>query len=150
MPSQVYSILTIPLQLFVSKISVALAAFLEVPIYREGNVLYLPDKTFQVVQACSGLRSMISLLTLSLILGYFTLRSNSLKIVLFFSGIPVAVLVNIVRVSLLVLAFYYLGLDLTSEGIHTVFGMLIFLLALISIVGFKVLLSFWDKKITDK
>ena len=60
-PCQIYSTLTIPLQLLVSKISTGISSLMGIPIYREGNVLHLPERTLQVVQACSGLRSMISL-----------------------------------------------------------------------------------------
>jgi len=147
-PSQIYSSLTIPLQLFVSKVSVDILALFGVPIYREGNVLHLPDRTLQVVQACSGLRSMISLLAFSLIFGYFTLRSFTLKTALFLSGMPIAIIVNIFRVLLLVLAFHYLGYDLTSGPIHMVFGVLIFLLALILIASIKGIFSLWDKSAT--
>ncbi|SPD74996.1 Exopolysaccharide synthesis membrane protein H (Exosortase) [uncultured Desulfobacterium sp.] len=149
-PAQIYSSLTVPLQLFVSKVSVAIAALLGVPIYREGNVLHLPDRTLQVVHACSGLRSMISLLTLSAVFGYLTLRSDALRTVLFISGIPVSILVNIFRVLLLVIAFYYFRFDLTTGTVHTVFGMLIFVLALISLFAIKGALSLWDKSATPE
>ncbi len=144
-PAQIYSSLTIPLQLFVTKVSVLIGTLLGVPAYREGNVIHLPNRTMQVVQACSGLRSMISLLTLSAILGYFTLKSNFLRTILFFSGIPAAIVVNIIRVLLLIAAFYYLNYDLTSGPTHTVFGMTIFILALLLIIIFKRTLSIWDK-----
>jgi exosortase A len=144
-PAQIYSKLTIPLQLFVSKVSVDISSLLGLPIYREGNVIHLPGQTLQVVQACSGLRSMISLLTLSAIFAYLTLKSNVLRTVLFFSGIPAAILVNIIRVLLMVLAFYYFNYDLTKGTTHTVFGMIIFILALIFIAIIKGVLSIWDK-----
>ena len=144
-PAQIYSKLTIPLQLFVSKASVDISSLLGLPIYREGNVIHLHDRTLQVVQACSGLRSMISLLTLSAIFAYLTLKSNVLRTILFFSGIPAAILVNIIRVLLMVLAFHYFNYDFTGGTIHTVFGVVIFFLALIFIAIFKGVLSIWDK-----
>ena len=145
-PAQIYSSLTVPLQLLVTKISVWIAGFLGIPIYREGNVIHLATRTLEVVQACSGLRSMISLLTLSAVLGYLTLRSNPLRAVLFVSGIPAAIFVNIVRVLLLVLAFHYINLDLTEGTVHTLFGMGIFILAWILIIFTKQALSIWDKE----
>jgi len=144
-PAQIFSALTIPLQLFVSKISVDITHLIGVPVFREGNVIHLPDQTLQVVRACSGLRSMISLLTLSAIFGYFTIRANILRGMLFVLGIPVAVIVNIVRVILMILAFYYFGYDLTQGKIHTIFGLLIFLLALILLVLIKGVLAIWDR-----
>ena len=149
-PAQIYSSLTIPLQLFVTKVSVWIGAFLDIPIYREGNVIHLPDRTMQVVQACSGLRSMISLLMLGAIFGYLTLKSNMLRFALFLSGIPAAIFVNIIRVSLMVFAFYFFNYDLTKDSVHTVFGIIIFFIALIIIVLTKGVLSIWDKSATEK
>jgi len=143
-PAQIYSKLTIPLQLFVSEISVSLSSIFEIPIYRDGNLIYLPDQTFQVVQACSGLRSMIALLTLCVVFGYFTLKSNFLRTILFVTGVPVAIVVNIIRVLIMILFFYYFNIDLTSDSVHTVFGLVIFSLALILIYSTKGLLSIWD------
>lgn len=143
-PSQIYSSLTIPLQLLVSKASVAIAGLLGVPIYREGNIICLPGRTFQVVQACSGLRSMISLLTLGAVFGYLALRSNFLRAVLFFSGMPIAIAVNIFRVLLMVLAFHYFAFDLSSGSVHGVFGVAIFVLALGFLFAVKKVLSFWN------
>jgi exosortase len=147
-PAQIYAKLTIPLQLFVSKVSVGISSLLGLPIYREGNVIHLHDRTLQVVQACSGLRSMISLLTLCAIFSYFTLKSNLLRSILFLSGIPAAILVNIIRVLLLVFAFHYFNYDLTTGTTHTLFGMIIFILALIFIFVMKRVLSTWDKSAT--
>ncbi len=146
-PSQIYSMLTIPLQLLVSKISVLSSSFLGLPIFREGNVIHLPERTLQVVQACSGLRSLVSLLTLSVILGYFTLKSNFLRTILFFIGIPIAVFVNIVRVFFIIISLYYLDIDLTSDTVHTYYGIFIFALALIIIFGIRGVLSVWDESV---
>lgn len=149
-PSQIYSQLTIPLQLFVTKASVWFTANLGIPIYREGNVIHLPDRTMQVVQACSGLRSMLSILPLGAILGYFTLKSNPLRYILFLSGIPAAIVVNIVRVILLVMAFYYFKFDLTTGTTHTIFGIFIFMLALIILFAIRGILLKWDLHYTEK
>jgi len=149
-PSQIYSQLTIPLQLFVTKASVWLTANIGIPIYSEGNVIHLPNRTMQVAQACSGLRSMISILPLGAILGYFTLKSNPLRYILFLTGIPIAIVVNIVRVILLVLAFYYFNFDLTAGTTHTVFGIFIFILALVFIFTIRGILLKWDLTYTEK
>ena len=148
-PAQVYSSLTIPLQLLVSEVSVEVAQFFGVPIYREGNVLHLPDRTLQVVQACSGLRSMVSILTLSLIFGYFTLKSGISRTILVLFGVPAAILANIARVLVLIGSFYYFRFDLTSGTAHTVLGLAVFLFALLLIVAMKGALSIWDRSATQ-
>jgi len=143
-PSQIFAAATIHLQLFVSAVSVHMVSILGVPLYREGNVIHLPEQTLQVVQACSGMRSLISLLTLSAVFGYFTLRSNLLRTLLFFSGLPIAVFVNIVRVSLLISLIHFLDIDLTKGTLHTVFGLGVFLLALALLFIIQELFTKWE------
>lgn len=149
-PLQIYASLTVPLQLFVSKLSVAMLSLLGLPIYREGNIIQLPDKFFQVVDACSGLRSIISLLIFSALFGYFTLRSNFLRTILFFLGIPIAIFVNFIRLLLIVLAYYYFNYDLSTGTIHTMIGMIIFMIALALIFVIKKVISIWDRSTTLK
>lgn len=143
-PTQIFSYLTIPLQLKVTQMSIAFVSLFDIPIFREGNLIQLPDKTFQVVQACSGLRSLISLLMLSFLFGYLSLNSFSLKLILFLIGIPVAIFVNIGRVILIILAYYYFKLDLTTGDAHTFIGIAIFIVALMLIMIARGALSRWD------
>ena len=145
-PNQLLSMFTAALQLKVSQASEWVAHLFAIPLFRDGNVLHLSDKTFQVVEACSGIRSLISLSTLSLILGYFTLfRWWSIVLLLLFS-VPVAIFINIVRVVSLVLVYEWFAIDL-SEGIaHTVSGLVLFLLGLGLLVFFQRILESWEAK----
>ena len=143
-PAQIYSAMTIPLQLIVSQVSVWFAMLLGLPVFREGNVIHLPDRTLEVVQACSGLRSLMSLLAFSMMVSYFTLRSNWLRILLVISGVPVAIIVNIFRVLIMIVAFQYFDFDLTGGSVHTIFGMVVFILAVCLVFLLKGVLSFWD------
>lgn len=129
-PAQFIAALTMPLQLIVSKASVGLASLVGIPIYREGNVIQLPRGTFEVVQACSGLRSIMTLLTIGAIMAYFTLRSNLLRGILFLLAIPIAIAVNILRIFVLVTVFYFLSIDLSKGILHTIMGLAIFCIAL--------------------
>jgi exosortase A len=149
-PAQIYSTGTIPLQLLVSKVSSAIAFLIGIPIYHEGNLIYLPERTLEVVQACSGLRSMVSLLTLSALIGYFTLKSNVLRSLIFLLSVPTAILVNIIRVLLIIITFHYFNHDLTEGVAHTLLGVIIFVLAMVSLFGAKGVLSNWDKSATEE
>ena len=148
-PAQIYAWLTIPLQLSVSRISTELAGLLNCPIFREGNIIYLPDKVFQVVIACSGLRSLVSLLAISAVTGYFMLRSASLRSILLFSAVPVAIAVNILRVFLLVVIYYYFRVDLSIGAAHTAFGLLIFLSGLFAIFIAAGILAGWNNPVCE-
>ncbi len=144
-PGQIYAALTIPLQLFVTKVTAFLASPLGIPIYCEGNVIHLPNQTLQVVQACSGLRSIMTLLTLGAVFGYMTLKSNFLRGLLFCSGVPIAIAVNILRVLLMVVAFYYFQIDLAKGTTHTVFGVIIFAAAVVLFLVTRRILALWDR-----
>ena len=125
-PSQIIAALTIPLQLIVTKVSVMLASIIAIPVYREGNVINLPGGTFEVVQACSGLRSIMTMLTLGAVISYFTLRSNLLRSILFTSGIPIAIAANIFRVLILMTSLHYLNINLSEGTPHTILGIAVF------------------------
>lgn len=144
-PEQIYTSLTNPLQIIVSVCSVWFASLADIPIYRSGNVIQLPDRTLQVVAACSGLRSLTTILTLASIFGYLSLKGNLLRGLLLISSVPTAILVNIIRVFAMIIAFYYFNFDLTIGTVHTVFGLVIFLLALKIVAMTKGVLSLWDK-----
>jgi len=129
-PTQIIAALTIPLQVIVTKASVGLASIIGIPIYREGNVINLSGGTFEVVQACSGLRSIMALLTLGAAVSYFTLRSNLLRGVLFLLAVPIALAVNIMRVFVLVSVFHFNKIDLSHGTAHTMLGLAVFVAAL--------------------
>jgi exosortase len=129
-PAQVYAALTLPLQLLVTKATVVLASLAGVPVFREGNVIHLAERTLQVVQACSGLRSIMTMLTLGAVLGFMTLRSPLSRLGLLLSGIPIAIAVNILRLFAMVVAFDFFGIDLTEGTPHTVLGLVVFMVAL--------------------
>jgi exosortase len=145
-PNQIYSQVTLPLQIKVSEVSALAIQGLGIPLFREGNVLSLPDKTFQVVEACSGLRSLISLSTLSLILGYFSLRRNGFKVLLVAASLPVAFMINIIRVTSLILAFHYWRLDLAEGARHTAMGLILFGIALVILFSLLRVLEHWDTR----
>jgi exosortase A len=125
-PAQFIAALTIPLQLIVSKACVGLASLVGIPIYREGNVIQIPQGTFEVVQACSGLRSIMTLMTLGAVMAYLTLRSNLLRSVLFLLAIPIAIVANIFRVFVLVAVYYFMSIDLSKGTLHIAMGLAIF------------------------
>jgi exosortase len=143
-PAQISSSLTIQLQIHVSKASTALASSLGIPVYLDGNVLHIPGRTLLVVEACSGLRSMLSILLLSTIFAHFTLHSKWLKAGLIAAALPVGYILNIMRIFIILFSLNYFRLDLTDSRLHTCFGLFIFALATISIDLTRRLLSLCD------
>jgi exosortase len=129
-PNQLYIQVTFPLQLFVSQISEIVIQWFGVPVFRNGNIITTPDTNFAVVEACSGLRSMIALITLSTIIGFFSLSRKVSKLVLIVASVPTAIFVNIIRIVIIISSMHFLNIDLTKGTLHTFVGLLIFCLAI--------------------
>ena len=128
-PTVVYNNITFPLQLLASRVSTEALNMMQIPVLREGNVLELADQKLSVVEACSGIRSLLSLTFLSLVYGYFFERKVWMRVVLFFSTIPIAIVANASRVTLTgVLAES--KPELAEGFFHTASGWVIFMVAL--------------------
>ncbi len=138
-PGVVYLRLTFPLQIFASSVAQSMLELLGIPVMRLGNILELSDMQLNVVEACSGIRSLLSLSFLSLVYGYFFESSTPIRTILFFSTIPIAILANAGRVTVTgILAQFNPKL---AEGmIHEAEGWLIFMIALIIMAGVHQLL----------
>jgi exosortase len=102
---------------------------LGIPVVREGNILELPSGPLSVVEACSGIRSLLSLTFLSLVYGYFSEKHHGIRVVLFLATIPIAILANAGRVTITgVLS--QINPDLAKGFFHESTGWVIFMLAL--------------------
>ena len=99
LPAIVYNSLAAPLQLFASDIAARIAQAFGVSVFRDGNILQLANITLGVAEACSGLNSLSALIVGSLLLGYLLCSGTAGRIILFLSAVPLAIAVNILRVT---------------------------------------------------
>ena len=97
-PDILYSKITFPLQLFASRLASSVLPVLGVPVFREGNVIQLPVMKLEVAEACSGIRSLMSLFTLAVFYGYFLEKSIRGRWILALASIPIAVAANALRI----------------------------------------------------
>lgn len=127
-PSVIYNQITFPLQLIASSVAENAISGLQIPIIREGNVLVLASQSLDVVEACSGIRSLLTLTFLSLVYGYFCEKRTWLRVTLFFSTVPIAIAANATRVTITgVIANFKPEL---AEGLfHEAQGWVIFMVA---------------------
>jgi exosortase len=130
-PAIVWNEIAFPLKLFASKLTTDVVQFIGIPIYREGNILHLTTTTLEVVNACSGLRSLTSLIALSGALAYFVPVSRLSKWILFFMAVPIAIFVNLVRLTITAIMAQYIGEKAAKGFLHDSSGLLIFGLALV-------------------
>lgn len=130
----------VALQSVVSALAGA-AMDLFVPVFRQGNMLYLPGHQLEVGEACSGLRQVIAFAALTLLVAHLGLRSRVSQAVLVFLSPLVAVAANVLRVLLMALAVCWLGDGAISGASHTAWGMLAAALGLLGLMGLASVLS---------
>ena len=129
-PAIIFNQITFPLQILASKLASALLPLFGVPVLREGNVIELPLMKLEVAEACSGIRSLMSLFTLSVFYGYFLEKSNLRRIALAAASIPIAIAANAVRILGTGLCVQYWDPDKALGFFHEFSGWVIFLVSL--------------------
>lgn len=130
LPEIFLSQITFPLQILASKFAAALLPLMGVPVLREGNVITIPVMPLDVAEACSGIRSLLSLITLAIIYGYFFESRKWIRLLLAVAAIPIAVLANGMRVVGTGLLAQYWDPHKAEGFYHTFSGLFIFLLSL--------------------
>lgn len=128
-PAIVYNQITFPLQLWASRLASSFLGLIHVPVLLEGNILILPNYTLQVAEACSGIRSLLSLMALIVGYGYFAERRNWLRVLLVALTVPIAILSNSLRVFGTAVATYRIGPEWAHGFLHEMAGLAVFLLA---------------------
>jgi exosortase len=129
-PAILFNQVAFPLQLVASQAGAAVLAALSIPVLREGNVIVLAHTSLEVAEACSGIRSLISLLTLGVLYGYFTDRRPAVRVAIALSTVPIAIVANAGRVAGTGIAAHYYGPEAAQGFFHTFSGWLVFVVAL--------------------
>lgn len=130
-PAIVFNQITFPLQLLASKIASSILPVFGVPVLREGNIIGLPAMQLEVAEACSGIRSLMSLTTLAIIYGYLTESRIWMRVLLALASLPIAVATNSLRIVGTGLLVQYWDPDKAEGFFHAFSGWLIFVMSLL-------------------
>jgi len=130
-PAIVFNQVTFPLQLLASRVAATVLPWTGVPVLREGNVIVLPTMALEVAEACSGIRSLMSLITLAVIYGYLMEKRTSVRVLLAVVSVPIAVLANSVRIIGTGLLVQYWDPDKAEGFFHLSWGWIIFVISLL-------------------
>jgi exosortase len=139
-PGVVYNRITFPLQLFASSVAEQLLGLINIPVLRDGNVLHLASQDLSVAEACSGIRSLMSLSFLSLVYSYFSDRRPWMRCVLFAATIPIAIVANAGRVTITGI-LSEINPELAHGFFHSLEGWVIFVIAGIMLIGLHAFLN---------
>ena len=141
LPYIVYDAVAFPLKLFVTRASIAFLKLAGVVVMREGNVILLPNTTLEVADACSGIRSLVSLLALAVAYSFFIPLTAWRRCALVLAAVPIAVCANAFRVIGTGFLAQYWGARAAEGFFHEFAGMAVFVVAIAALVSLGALLS---------
>jgi exosortase len=145
LPTILQTTLALPLQLEASQLGATLLQWRDVPVQLSGNVIHLPGRSLFVTEACSGLRSLSALLTLGVLIGGLWLRSPVVRVILVMAAIPLAMLLNGVRVFLTGFLIYYVDPALGEGFVHVTEGWVLFAAAFLMLGAAAALLRLAER-----
>jgi len=134
LPAILYYQLTLPLQLWASRLGATGLVTLGIHTVRAGNLLFLPNCTLNVVEACSGIRSLLSLLAAVVAYGYLAEQKTWKRSVLAIASIPIAIATNGLRLVATGVLSYFFGPTVDSGVVHAALGLGFFALAFVLIL----------------
>jgi exosortase len=137
LPYIIYYKITFPFQLFNARLSAGLLHVLSISVIRRGNILHLSNYSLEVITACSGLRSMITMIALALIMVMISDISRIRKVVLVFLSVPIAIAANTFRLTAIALGAYAVSPAFADGVLHQISGLMVFT------TGFVMLLIAW-------
>ncbi|HXW06866.1 MAG TPA: exosortase A [Vicinamibacterales bacterium] len=135
LPAIVFNQIAFPLQLLASEVGEVAIASAGIPVLREGNILELPGTRLEVAEACSGIRSLVSLLTLAIVLAHFSGPGPWRRVLIVASAVPIAILANAARVAGTGLTSHWLGEAAAQGFFHGFSGWLIFVVAFLALLA---------------
>lgn len=141
LPAIIWNKIAFPMQLFASFLTEKLVSFIGIPIFREGNVLHLSQTILEVVAACSGLRSLVTMFALSAAFAFLSLLPNWKKWILFLSAIPIAIVANILRLTFTAILASRFGAVVAQGFLHEFSGIIVFFLGLALLLAVNRFLS---------
>jgi len=141
LPSIILQKVTFPMQLFVSRCAADSLELVGIPVLLEGNIIHLASGTLDVAEPCSGIRSIVSLLTVGTLIAYFKNKILWQRVLVIIASLPIAVVVNIFRVASTGFLSYHYGPKAAGTFFHELSGFFLFLMAAALFYGLSLLLS---------
>lgn len=141
LPGIVFKSVAFPLQLLAAQVSSVALEAVGVPVFREGNVMHLAAASLDVEEACSGIRSLLSLISLGVLYGYITFSTWPPRLLLMLLVPPVAIAANVLRVFVAGLLAHHVSVETALGVFHSAGGWAVFAIAAVLLVGASRLMS---------
>jgi exosortase len=141
LPAIVMNAVAFPLQLFAAQSATFCMQTAGIPVLREGNTIILSNTTLEVVEACSGIRSLQALLALGAVYGYFTQKAVWKRWALIMLSVPIAIVANAFRVAGTGFLAHHIGAEAAQGFYHSFAGWIVFAVAFLLLLGLGTLLG---------
>ncbi len=145
-PGKIYIEFIFPLKLLVTNSSGAILSLIGYPVKISGNIIEISSVTIGVVDACSGLNSLMAILTLSIFYSHLMIRRLSYRLIIIGSMLPLIMLANVVRVTTTAIVASKWGPGLAEGELHSIWGITVFILAVSGLVAITKLFSSLEKQ----
>ena len=141
MPPYLMNVIAFRLKVFAASAGSGIAVRLGIPLVRSGMTIHIPAGSLRIADPCSGLRSLIALVALGALFAYLTRGKVWKRVVLFAAAVPLAVLANVIRISVLCMVANVWGIDAALGFFHDFSGLLLFMIAFVGLVTVRKLLK---------
>jgi len=148
-PTVILNTVAFPLQMKASQMGAGLLELRRVPVSLAGNVLHLPGRSLFVTEACSGLRSLTALLSLGVLIGGLWLRTWWSRASLLALSIPVALILNSIRIFLTGFLVYYVSPGMAEGFMHYTQGWVLFVVAFLLLGGIALVSSRLERRLLE-
>ncbi|MGO9841400.1 MAG: exosortase/archaeosortase family protein [Candidatus Acidiferrales bacterium] len=145
LPAIIFNQIAMPLQFVASRLGASLLSVTGITVFRQGNVISLPTMTLDVVEACSGLRSLLSMVTVSVFYGYIFEKGIVRRLLLIACAVPIAVFANFTG-----LIGNFLNANWAEGFYHTSSGVLVFLFCFLALVALRRLFDWCSDAIRQR
>jgi len=135
LPAVIYNQITFPLQLLASRVATSGLDLIRIPVLRDGNILILPNYSLEVVEACSGVRSLMTLIALAVAYGYLVDHPRWVRYALPILMVPVAIFSNALRIMGTGVLTYHFGPKAAEGFLHVFSGWMVFVVALLLLLA---------------
>lgn len=132
-PYVIYYSVTFPLQILSTKFATAFLQLIGFTILRQGNIIHLQNYSLEVVEACSGLRSLMTLSALGAAMAYITQKDIYKGVFLFLLSVPIAIGANVFRIIITALGAYFISPKFAEGFLHEISGLVVFLVGFVSL-----------------
>jgi exosortase len=134
LPAIIFNQIAFPLQLLATRFGVGVLHLGDIPVLREGNIIVLANTTLEVAEACSGIRSLVSLLTVGILYGYFVDRRFGVRVGIALTTVPIAIVANGIRVAGTGVAAHVVGPSAADGFFHGFSGWIVFLISFLMLL----------------